>query len=55
MFENLIKYAYEVSALSKDNALLSSIVFRKDGWHDSVVNPQNIDDCLEFLLIKLFL
>lgn len=54
MLDNLIAYAKEVSALSVDNALLSSVVFRKDSWHEPLVNPQNIDECMEFLLTKLF-
>lgn len=54
MLSNLVNYANEVSALSKDNALLSTVVFKKDSWYTPYVNPQSVEDCLEFLLIKLF-
>lgn len=54
MLDNLVAYAKEVSALCDGNALLSSVVFRKDSWHEPLINPQNIDDCMEFLLTKLF-
>lgn len=55
MLDDLVLYATQVSELSKDNSLLRSVVFRKDSWHDAMINPQDMNECIEFLLTKLFM